>query len=280
LLKSTTSFSLTDTNTTLPTNGYLSRLYVYETDQNGNFINSQIELDLNPTTSPYYSGAGLTTLTASDVVFSNASWTGNMVTLMNNVSIYRYGVTGKHKLTFNKVFVGASFRRISINTTMVHNPTTRLFGVNKSNGAAYVFIPSTGKETALLDTSAVSITSTNFYSNNVITTNCGTVVGIVDGISRPKINGGASNFNVITLIDNYGDIPLTLYGTTTNSCSFNTVTAVYNPVNVVSVAWLNGDNDNISYTDTANLTSQGLYTFVATLANGCTVSKYYTYTWS
>lgn len=276
-LKGAASYVTTNYNVTLPTNGYISEMLVYETDATGLLINIPITLNLNPASSPYYSGAGLTTLTSSDVLFSNINWANNMLTLMNNVSISRYGVTGKHKMTFSKVMSGSTFVRINVNTTILNNPSGNLFGINRVNGYVKVDSATLFSPITLSDHGTIGVTGTNFYYNTPVSTSCGNLTPVLDGISRMKVNGGLSNFNKLVLVDQYGEIPLLLSGTLTNSCSTQTLTAVYLPTNVIGVSWKNPANAEISTSATCSVGADGTYTFTATLQNGCVVTKTYVY---
>jgi hypothetical protein len=255
------------------TNSYISEMMVYETDSMGDIVNNPITLDLNPATSPYYSGAGLTTLVLNDVKFSNTNWVNNMQTLMNNVSIYRYNTSNRFYLTFAKVNENGSFKRISVTSRSIHKPSDTTFGLNKQNGYIKIFdITADAYSTITNQNVSKQILFSSFYNSSTISTICGNLTPLVSGDTAVDVSSN-SNFNNIILNSSIGYINVGLTGTTSLSCITNTIKAIYNTSNVLSVEWRNPSNVLISTTDSCTLTTFGTYTFKATLLNGCVITR-------
>jgi len=261
-------------NLVLSPQGYISEMLIYETDSMGEMVNTPIIIDLEPSTSPYYTGAGLTTLVLNDVRFNNVNWTSNMATLLNNISIYRYGQPNRHNITFNKVLQNGTFKRISAWVENVHKPSNIIFGLNRLNG--YIKINDVPNTEALIINQTNISNSYNpvqFYNSSTVSTSCGNLTPLVSGSVNANINTSLTTFNKIVLAGPVTTGSVTLSGTNSLTCTTNTITAIYNASNVLSVEWRNPSNVVISTTPTCSLTTYGTYTFRATLLNGCVITR-------
>ena len=276
-LQASASFTVTDYSASLSEDSYVAQLTLYETDNTGQLINQPLNLNVNPATSPYYSGVGLTNLTLSDVTFSNSNWEANMKTLIDNICIYRYGSAAHHSIAFTKILVNGEFERIAAIQTIHHKPSSNVIGFNKLTATIKVYNPTTDSYTNLSNTGTISTTPDRFYYNSTVATACGNLTPTIANQNVKMKVSGSSNFYNLVLTSTIGDTALALSGTVINLCSTNKLTASYNASFVSSVSWKNPANTIISTTNTCDIGANGVYTFTATLTNGCVITKTYTY---
>lgn len=276
-LQASASFTVTDYSTFLEDSSYITELTLYETDATGQFINLPIKFNVDPATSPYYSGTGLTNLTESDVTFSNSNWEANMKTLIDNICIFRYGSAAHHSIAFTKLTIDGEFKRIAAIQTIHHKPSSNLLGFNKLFANIKVYNEILGTYINLSDTGTISTTPDRFYYTSTVSTACGNLTPTIANQNVKMKISGSSNFYNLVLTSNIGDTALVLSGTTSNSCNTNKLTASYNTSSVSSVNWKNPANTIISTTNTCDIGANGVYTFTATLTNGCVITKTYTY---
>lgn len=264
--------------------GYITSLRIYETDALGTLIPTPIDLDLDPATSPYYTAhvtdcPGCTTVNASDVQFGSANFISSMGTLMDNVSLARYGSTGKHNMKFNKL--GSSF---AVGCYVKHNPSGNHFGIKRDDINVNWYQPSATRIHNLTATNynASVLTPTRFYKTDLsFTSNCGNVEpDILDQYVSPHIDSASTDFHYLGLISSYGvdnfknPKTLTLSGTTSASCDQYTLTGSYSGSGTVSgVEWLDPSLVQISTAYSVNVTATGNYTFRVTLDSGCIIMK-------
>jgi len=248
-------------------------LRVYETDEFGILQPTPIDLDLDPTTSIYYgpsvSFPDLVTVTPSDVQAGSAPavFLEAFENLMDNVSRVRYGVTGKHRLRGVSTNGG---NYIYVDSAPVHNPSGYLFGINRSD--AYIKVDTISGDRTATNIGFLSPSSViNGTANYVLS--CGTVTLTVPttSISTP-IDYAQTSFNKITLSSNFSSdsIPFTANALT---CAAKELTATYDTTKVSSVEWTNSDDDVLSTTSTVTVSLAGVYTFTATMPNGCVISE-------
>jgi len=84
---------------------FIKTLRVYKTDALGTLDPTPIDLDLDPATSVYLADTidcpGCTAILASELYISDTNFESTFVTLMNNVSLALFGVTGRHLMEAN-----------------------------------------------------------------------------------------------------------------------------------------------------------------------------------
>jgi len=258
----------------LTADSYIKTLRVYETDEFGILLPTAIDLDLDPATSIYYgpsvSFPTLVSVTPSDLQFGSATavLTEAFENLMDNVSVVRYGVVGKHKL---RAWTQNSGSFINVGSAPVRNPTTYLFGINRADIYIKVYTPSgdltkTGPAAFLTPSSVINGTASYPLSCGAIT-----LTIPITSINTP-MDYAQTTFNKIVLSSNFSadSIPFTANALT---CAAKELVATYDTTNVVSVAWTNADDDVLSTTDTVTVSLTGVYTFTATMNNGCVVSQ-------
>lgn len=251
----------------------IKTLRVYETDEFGILIPTAIDLDLDPNTSIYYgpsvSFPDLVTVTPSDLQAGSAPavYEEAFENLMDNVSRVRYGDPGFHRLRGTTTNAG---NYLYVASAPVHNPTGYLFGINRAD--AYIVVDTiTGDRTTtnvgfLTPSSVINGTASYVLS-------CGTVTLTIPitSINTP-MDYAQTTFNKIVLSSNFSadSIPFTANALT---CAAKELLATYNTTNVSSVAWTNSDDEELSTTDTVTVSLAGVYTFTATMTNGCVVSQ-------
>lgn len=270
----------------IPAVSYITSLRVYETDATGVLINTPIDLDLDPATSPYYTAhvtdcPGCTTVSSGDVVMSSTNWATAMSTLMDNVSLARYGSTGKHHLTFQKFSLdGGVTYTVRFLCNIRHNPSSNLFGI-KRNDANFKWYNGTSirSSNSSYANSGIS-TPVRFYKDDFsYTTSCGTTLtpDINNQFFRMYTDDVQSDFNKLVLVtplgtDTFGTPKLlTFTGATTTNCNTYTLSATFNGTGTVdNVKWYSGETI-ISTTYSTTVTASGTYQFVLTLDTGCVI---------
>ena len=257
----------------LEATSYIKTLRVYETDEFGVFQDVPIDLDLDPETSDYYGPSApfpdLVSVTPSDLQMGSsvAVFKEAFQTLMDNVSLVRYGVIGKHDIAAWPTNNG---KYLNIGSAPKHNPSGNWFGINRQN--AYIKVATaSGDRTAtlvgfLLPASIINGTASYNLS-------CGTInLTIGNSSVTSPLDYAQTTFNKIVLASNFAALPLT-YTSNSLTCNVKTLVATYDATNVTSVAWTNSDDEVLSTTDTVTTGLAGVYTFTVNLSNGCTIIK-------
>lgn len=258
------------------TASYVKSLRVYETDEFGVLINTPIDLDLDPSTSIYYADTvdcpGCTALLPSEVELGDPNFTTNFETLMDNVSIARYGSPGFHNISATFFSSSNVYRVFSI---AKHNPASYHFGIHRPNGNLWIKDPATNKD-YIQGINYFSTGSVKFYydSSNFSPDpdiyDCADITPIIGNQnSAPQYDTSAYSFNYIAFTSPYGTKQINVTSQSTASCSITLLTATYDETLVTSVEWLDPSDMVISTSATAAAVNPGVYTFNATLLNGC-----------
>jgi hypothetical protein len=251
----------------------IKTLRVYETDEFGILQPDPIDLDLNPLTSIYYGPSvdfpTLSAVTPSDLQAgsSPAVFEEAFETLMDNVSIVRYGDPGLHELKGTTTNAG---NYLYVASAPIHNPSGFLFGINRND--AYILVDTISGDRSTTSVGYLSPSSViNGTANYVLS--CGTVTLNIPTISiSTPMDFAQTTFNKIVLTSNFASGPIS-YTSNTLTCLAKELKATYDATNVVSVAWTNSDDDELSTTDTVTVSLSDTYTFTATMNNGCVVSQ-------
>lgn len=114
--------------TAVPYNTYIKTLRVYTTDVTGS-LSYSIDLDLDPTTSPYYVDditdcPGCSTVLSNEVQFGNANFSDAFETLMDNVSIALFGSSALHLMRAWGGAPGTGTNLLRLRCGTVHNPAS------------------------------------------------------------------------------------------------------------------------------------------------------------
>lgn len=231
-IQTTSTFNLSD-------EAYISILRVYETDSTGNLIDTPINLDLNPSTSPYYTAdvtdcPGCTTILDTEIQIGSTDFTTAFATLMDNVSLARYGSTGKHSMSA----VNLSANSIRIDCNPKHNPASNWFGIRPSNAYVLYEDDTTGGSYAKTGTNTATVLPLKFYNASTnFSTPCGTFTPVVGNQSTSfLVDGLNTSFNKIALTSNFGTKPILVTSNSTYNCTSYLLTATYDSTNVASVA--------------------------------------------
>lgn len=273
------SFHSADGSISNDPNSYFRIIRVYETDSNGQLTNIPIDLNLHYGTSIYYgpSGScpGCSTLALADVKFGSATFVTSFNTLMNNVSLARYGVTGKHAIYVTKT--GTIVNGTEIGISAKNNPAGNWFGLHTPDVYVEVFNTSTS-------TSKVRTFFNVGYGRPIYLNNNDIGITLPCGILEPHVKTTTqatygyfdvpnASFNSLTLVSPYATSALYNVCCNTMTCNLWTLTATYssNPL-ITSVSWTNSLDEEISTTNTVQVAEAGDYTFTINTSNGCTIS--------
>lgn len=256
---------------------YFQALKVYKTDANGDLDPTPIILDLNPASSPYYAAGvscpGCTALTLAQVKFGHVNFIANFSTLMDNVSLALFGVTGKHLMSAS---IGGIPKRVSVVTKALHNPSGTWFGVHAPD--MYVRVYNTLSTSAHVQTTRTKISIYGVKLRRQVTFNtaCGSMSPTIKTTTSDTkwfVNTSLTSFNSIVPSTPYSEQPLFGVSDTVESCHTWLLTATYPNDIVDHVQWLNPGNVEISTTNTAVVTAFGTYTFKLFTTTGCVITK-------
>lgn len=271
----------TTTATHLNSLSYITKLRVYEADPFGAITPGAIDLDLNPATSVYYSASGscpgCSAVNSTDVRIGNSNFVSAFNTLMDNVSLARYGETGRHKMFASN---NTTTLVTTIGSYFWHNPADYIFGINKNNPSISIYNPTTSKTSIFNTINFTVFEGIRFYKDDILfSTSCGDLEPLIANQTIfPPVLTAKSNFNLIEFISPFSSYPITVTSDSTISCTYYTLTATYNTTNVASVLWKNSSDEILSTSSTVVVTDADTYTFQATLDNGCVVSDTITLT--
>lgn len=278
--QSTYSFGFNSLNTFHGSNqSYISILRVYQTDSLGTLVNTPINLDLDPSTSPYYSDnvdcPSCSALLSTDVEIGNPDFSTNFSILMDNVSIALLGDPGLHYITASS---GGNDYRVYCKA--VQNPTTQMFGINNSDAYILVTDGASGTNYVQTKTNASLLTPARFYHESSYDLTdpvyeCAGIDPIIinDQWTLPNVNTSATSFNKIVLNNSFGTKTINITSGSSSSCGIDVLKALYDDTLVEAVDWRDPSTSVISETSTAIPTINGEYVFRAYLTNGCVASK-------
>lgn len=258
----------------LTSDAYISTLRVYETDSTGVLINTPIDLDLDPATSPYYTDdislcPGCATVLDSEVKIGSANFSTAFTTLMENVSLARYSDTGRHELSAAVL----SPTSIRVLCAAKHNPSQEWFGINSSNALIVFTDDATGNVYSKTGINATLDYPTRFYNNSTsYATSCGNFTPVIGNQFSLISYNSDTSFNKISLLSNFGSKPINVTSNSTYSCTSTLLTATYTDTNVSSIAWTDSLDNTIATTNTTIVTDADDYTFTAVLNNNCVIS--------
>jgi hypothetical protein len=270
--------SILNGSAAIANDSYFRTIRIYYVDQNGILVNTPIDLNLDPATSPFYSCAGCTTLVANDIKFGNANFANNFKALMDNVStnLFTAGVPSSQHLlsTKNKLITDD---RVLVTCTAKHNPSGFFFGINKND--LYFEVVNTVTNQSFTSTTPLNTSGASVFLNNLvnITTPCGDTISYqvktTTATAGVSINFALTNFNEIVLNSDYSTTPLFMVNNSPQICNTYFLTASLDLTNILNVEWLDEEDTILSETTTAVVYSPGTYTFKAYTTVGCVIIR-------
>jgi len=201
---------------------------------------------------------------------------------MDNISIALFGTPGLHNMY--AWWDGNNYR---IRCKAVHNPSGNyLFGLNRNDAKLTVQTPS-GPHYQGIDAfgdfdAAPHYAPVRFYYNAIEVQapsnyDCANITSTIgDQLSYPNYNTLLSNMNKIVFSSSTGlsDYPIEVTSGSSESCELVLLEADYTTTKPISsVSWEDPINVEISTTDSAIASGNGVYTFLLNLENGCTIEE-------
>jgi len=283
------SFGFNSNSTSVVTDtSFLTRMRVYLTDGAG-AITTMKDLLLTPGANDYQADdpvlcPGCTAIPDAELVFGHANFEDAFSTLMDNVSLALFGVTGLHNMY--AWWNGTHYR---IRCKAVHNPTgTHLFGLNRNDATIYVSTPSGTYSQGInafgdFDAAPYYPPVRFYYEASLIEApggglyNCADIESTIgDQVAYPNYNTLLSNMNKIVLTTSLGNssYPIEVTDGISGTCESVILSASYTTDKEVdSVEWQDPSSIQISTSTLASATVNGTYTFYLYLANGCTITE-------
>lgn len=283
------SFGFNSNSTSIVTDtSFITKMRVYLTDGNG-VITTMRDLLLTPGANDYQVDdpvlcPGCTAIPDAELVFGHANFEDAFTTLMDNVSLAIFGVTGLHHMY--AWWNGTHYR---IRCKAHHNPTgTHLFGLNRNDAVLFVSTPSGTYSQGInafgdfdapphyppirfyYEGAALDAPGGSLYDCADITSTIG------DQLTYPNYNTLLSNMNKIVLNSSIGmtGYPIEVTSGTSESCTSVILSAAYTTDKAVSTTiWTDPDDIEISTSTLASANQNGIHTFTLTLENGCVISE-------
>lgn len=235
------SFGFNSDSTSLVTSeSFITLMRVYDTDGYGTLTN-KYDLNLNPSTSPYMDDdpvtcPGCSAILPDELKFGNANFENAFATLMDNVSLALFGITGLHHMS--AWWNGSNYR---VRCRAVHNPSgNHIFGINRNDSKLVVSTPSgpyTQPVNAFGDNDAAPYHAPLVFNSNFgLVEAPGTLYSCADleplmsnQVSYPNYNTLQSNMNKIVLNSSIGmtGYPIEVDTDASSSCSSTILSATY-----------------------------------------------------
>jgi hypothetical protein len=261
--------SITIPNVVTNTAGYIGSLWLYETINSSTLNTVKIEINADPTSSPYLSCGGCTTVNSVELYFGHPNYTVALTNLIRNAMLVLYGDADLGD--FRVEAIGNGYR---ISSLAKHNPATTWVGFSKLQ--SYIeYSPSGG---AQIKTPTTSCLLTEYSSLMQIKhvmplVDCSSIDLIVSGIAGMTINWGLTNMHQIILANTNGSSPLVFEGIHNAVCPKTTLTATVVALdNISTKEWRDPGNTFISSDLSIVVEDTGTYTFNIELDNGCSAS--------
>ena len=250
----------------LSNQSYIRYLNLTETNATG-AITSTFTADLTIGTSVYYSNnascVGCSNVTTSHLELSNSNFVTAFTTVLNNISIAKFGVSGRHDISVAKT--GAL--TFTLTNKVRHNPTVAIFGLDFTTGLVKVYNPNTASLIQKSVTSLLQIPA-SFTASLTLTTDCGaTLVPSATGASSFSLSS-LTNFNKIVANSLISITPLSVT-TPSVTCKKLTYTGTYNPVlTSVTEGWYQGLTQ-LNSLNTLTISEAGNYSYKVETLSGC-----------
>lgn len=229
-----------DSTSLVNSDSFITLMRVYDTDGYGTLTN-KYDLNLNPSTSPYMDDdpvtcPGCSAILADELKFGNANFENAFLTLMDNVSLALFGLSGLHNMY--AWWNGSNYR---IRCKALHNPSgNHIFGINRNDSKLVVSTtggPYTQPVNAFGDSEAAPYHTPMVFNYNFgVTEAPGTLYSCADlepsisnQVSYPNYNTLLSNMNKIVLNTPIGmtGYPIQVDVDYSSSCSSTILSASY-----------------------------------------------------
>lgn len=257
-------------NVTNLTSSYIKSLRLYHTDSSGALVNMFTDIDLDPTTTPYLSCSGCTTVTAADLYFGAANYTTALYNLVRNAVKVLSGDANNISLLVQPI----NATGYSLITRSKHNPASTFYGI-KHTDARLVWRNEDANTPTNVTQTSIGKTWNNaaIYYTTTINDLCSpltlTMPNRFYGLS---VNWNNTDFNVITLNSPYSTKYSILNSPSSVSCPQFKAVATITPT-PASIVWKDASLVTVSTTDTLTTFDAGTYTVTATFEDGCSVSQ-------
>lgn len=143
---------------------YITTLRVYTTDVFGTLVNTPIDLDLDPNTSPYYSDniscPGCTAILPGEVEIGAPGYEDSMTTLFSNISLALFNETPNHSLSAT-----GSDSDVSVYCTAYNNPSSYYYGINFNDALLRVYDPVSGITFTRVGMNTFLVRPSRFYGS-------------------------------------------------------------------------------------------------------------------
>ena len=229
-----------DSTSLVNSDSFITLMRVYDTDGYGTLTNKH-DLNLNPSTSPYMDDdpvtcPGCSAILADELKFGNANFENAFLTLMDNVSLALFGLSGLHNMY--AWWNGSNYR---IRCKALHHPSgNHIFGINRNDSKLVVSTtggPYTQPVNAFGDSDAAPYHAPMVFNYNFgVTEAPGTLYSCADlepsisnQVSYPNYNTLLSNMNKIVLNTPIGmtGYPIQVDVDYSSSCSSTILSASY-----------------------------------------------------
>lgn len=256
-------------NVTSSPAGYIDTVYIFKTLAPGTIDPFAIEVDTNPTTSPYLSCAGCVTVSAGDLYFGNPNFTVALQNVLRNAALTLFGDDELGLFEVNNL--GTTGYLIS--SRVKHNPTGLWIGLKTYNSRVLYTTNGVSFMLSDLGNTGVAVVSTPSIVDRVLTgLPCGSSTVRVQTINPTmQVVSGSTNFNKITLANDNSSTAATIASGGNFSCTNYTLSAVTIAGAPISTkVWRDPGSTIIGTGNSVTVTASGNYTFQVTLTNGCT----------
>lgn len=246
--------------------GYMKNIWIAQTINPATLDSSDIEIDISPSTSPYKSCTGCTTVSSADMYFDHPNFSSAMTNILRNAMLTLYGDAdlGDFRVETNGT------NGYTVSSLVKHNPASTWTGLAKWRS----YYEYTLDGTKNLFTNPFDCSVSNYlpfiqrqYTIPLI--DCSTVNVTVQGNAGMDLNSSASDMHQLILKSDVGLSSWSITGTKVTNCPKTVLTATTTATNVASKEWLDPLSAFLTSEYTTEADSSGTYTFTITLDNGC-----------
>lgn len=254
-----------DNVTTLNTY-YISSIRLYATDNSGNVINSAVDIDISPLTSPYLSCPSCTTVNPAHLYFGHANYTTALKNVIDNAIKILSGSTSTASIdVYNVNTTGYEIR-----SRIKHNPSGVFFGIKHTDPQ---IIYTNGTTIVKSSQATKSWVNAGMYYTSTINDLCSPFTVTLPNRFYPlSVNWSNTDFNKITLNSPYSTQFSIMSNPTYITCPRFSAQANITPT-PVSIVWKDASNNTVSTSTSMNTSDTGAYTVTATFADGCVTTE-------
>lgn len=248
---------------------YISSIRLYATDSSGNVINSAIDIDISPTTSPYLSCPSCTTVTPSHLYFGHANYTTALKNVIDNAIRVISGSPSNASIEVTNV----NTTGYEIRSRIKHNPSGVFYGIKHTDPQ---IIYTNGTTIVKSNQATKSWVNAGMYYTSILNGLCSPFTVTLPNRFYPlSVNWSNTDFNKITLNSPYSTQYTIMSNPTYITCPRYSASATITPT-ASSIVWKNDSDVTISTTDSMNTFSTGDYSITATFHDGCFTTEEFT----